>query len=170
MPRACSTRRASACSRPRGWCRRRRGGASAPWCCSGPPHTAHCHTVHLALGALLRPCTVCGTGAAHLARAVRARDAGAARSVQGAKNSPSPSPVALALAPALNPGLLGVCKVCAWSTHNAQAHTPLALFLMCAADRGRTACVSSGVRAVAALPHRPEGREACKIKATTAAP
>ena len=26
------------------------------------PHTVHCHAVHLALGALLTPCTMCGTG------------------------------------------------------------------------------------------------------------
>ena len=25
------------------------------------PHTVHCHTMHLPLGALLFPCTVCGT-------------------------------------------------------------------------------------------------------------
>ena len=32
-------------------------------CCAGP-HMVHSHTVHLPLGALLSPCTMCGTGAA----------------------------------------------------------------------------------------------------------
>ena len=33
----------------------------AKQCVTGP-HVVHCHTVHLALGALLAPCTMCGTG------------------------------------------------------------------------------------------------------------
>ena len=30
---------------------------------SAGPHMVHSHTVHLPLGALLSPCTMCGTGA-----------------------------------------------------------------------------------------------------------
>ena len=36
-------------------------GDGGDQCLSGP-HMVHCHTVHLARGALLSPCTVCGAG------------------------------------------------------------------------------------------------------------
>ena len=48
-------------------------GAEATLFCVWPgddqtPHMVHCHTVHLALGALPSPCTMCGTGLLQLAR------------------------------------------------------------------------------------------------------